>query len=300
MAAASPGAAPPARAAKANGADSSNGPPGPRYLIIIGSFQLGAGSQVAIDELKSRPLESIRVAPGFPRLATPDEADALRPGYGALLAGICDDEGGAASARRALVAEGVDAYVKQSTRAAASACPRPNERWLLGEELSLAVDSDAPNSAEKVKLLLERGAPASHGQGSATPLNRAAYKNDTTIARLLLERGAAVNVAHREAQEESTLELAIRTPYGDPFEMVSLLIAHGADVNAMTEGAEADPGSTPVRVAIRQCRPRVLELLQEKGAERGPVPKDEVCRDRHPPEAPDTDRIEILRLIDGK
>lgn len=272
---------------------------GPSYLIVIGSWKLGDTDppQSIPEELLDLRFQSIRPAPGFPRRAHADEIHALRPGYGALLAGICDDEAAALSVVRAIETESGDVYMKASPRTLANACPRPDKKWLLGHELALAVESSAPDASERVKKLLEDGASPNHGRGSATPLNRAAYNNDIALVRLLLTRGALVNIPDRAPQEESTLELAIRSPYGDPLEMVRLLVSHGADVNATTEGAEADPGSTVELTAIRQCRPQVLEFLQAKGTKREAVPDDEICRDRHPPEAPAADRAGILRLL---
>src|SRR5690606_27637310 len=116
-----------------------------------------------------------------------------------------------------------------------------------------------------------------------------------SLAHLLLRRGAQPNRSQRAPQQESALELSLRTPYGDPFEMVQLLVKYGADVNAHTEGAEADPGSTVQIAAIRGCYPQILSYLREKGAKPHPVSADEVCRDRLPSESAKSELLDILR-----
>src|SRR5690606_27404540 len=125
--------------------------------------------------------------------------------------------------------------------------------------------SDRPDSEDRVREILGRGAPVDHGRGSGTPLNLATYNNDIAVVRLLLAAGTRVNVAGRAPQEESTLELALRSPYGEALPLVQLLVAHGADIHARTEGAEADPGSSVEVAAARRCDPRVLEFLYAKG-----------------------------------
>lgn len=166
----------------------------------------------------------------------------------------------------------------------------------LGEELVEVIKAGNPNILEEVQRLLQCGAPVDYGTGSGTPLNLAAYNNDLPIVRLLVAAGARVNVLHRAPQEESTLELAIRSPYGEPLELVHFLVARGADVDAETEGAEADPGSSPQLAAIRYCNPRVLEFLRAQTKQRVVVTPDEVCRSRQPAEYPEA-RSAIDQLL---
>lgn len=167
----------------------------------------------------------------------------------------------------------------------------------LGEELVTVITAGHPNCTEEVMRLLQSGAPVDYGTGTGTPLNLAAYNNDLPIVRLLVAAGAKINIAHRAPQEMSTLELAIRSPYGEPLALVQFLVASGAAVDTETEGAEADPGSSPQLAAIRRCNPRVLSFLHDQTEKRVTVSPDEVCRDRRPPDCAESDRIAIERLI---
>lgn len=271
----------------------------PGYLLVLGSFPVTPNSKAykVPPEIGERRPESIVVPEGFPRVANASEAQALRQGYGAWLAGVCADRRVAEELLSVLRAEFSDAYLKRSEQPLTDACPRVNEVWKLGHELVLAAQSDRPDSDEVLRGLLRRGAPVDFGRDSGTPLNLAAYNNDVSKARLLLSAGAKVNLPQRAPQEDSTLELALRTPNGDPLEMVKLLVSHGADVNASTEGAEADPGSTVQIAAARRCDPRVLSFLYSKGMRRDPISADEICRDRKPPEVSESDQAEVHRLV---
>lgn len=260
---------------------------GPSYLVVLASWKLGS-------EEAARPtLRSLELADGFPRSASKEESGALRSGYGALLAGICTETASAEKALASLRAEGFDAYLKETDLKLPASCPLPSRQWQLDHELLLVVESDRPDALALATSLLDQGA-SPHGIGDRSPLDLAAYQNDVSLARLLLERGARPNRPKRPPQQESTLELALRTPQGDPFEMVQLLIKHGADVNAETQGAEADPGSTVQLMAIRGCYPQILTYLQEKGAKPHPVSDNEVCRDRLPSQATKAELSAIL------
>jgi hypothetical protein len=167
----------------------------------------------------------------------------------------------------------------------------------LGEELVQAITSDSPNSTEEVERLLRAGAPVNYGSGSGTPLNLAAYNNDLAVVRLLVSAGAQVNTKDRAPQEESTLELAIRSPNGDPLQLVRFLVEHGADVDAETEGAEADPGSSPQLVAIRRCNPTVLAFLRSRTRKRIVPSPEEICRDATSSNVAEVQRNAIVKLL---
>jgi hypothetical protein len=167
----------------------------------------------------------------------------------------------------------------------------------LGEELVQVIASGSPNSTEEVERLIRAGAPVNYGSGAGTPLNLAAYNNDLAVVQLLVAAGARINTQHRAPQEESSLELAIRSPNGDPLQMVRLLVAHGADVDAETEGAEADPGSSPQLAAIRRCNPTVLAFLRSQTRKRIVPAADEVCRDQAPPNVAEAQRSALVELL---
>jgi ankyrin repeat protein len=111
----------------------------------------------------------------------------------------------------------------------------PHPSASLGEALLQVIAAGHPKSDEEVARLLRAGAPANYGSGTNTPINLAAYNNDLDIVRLLVAAGATLNFPSRAPQEESTLELAIRSPYGEPLELVRFLVAHGAHVRSRTK-----------------------------------------------------------------
>lgn len=268
------------------------------YLVVLASWKLSSDKPAAyvLDEVATGlSPQSVKMAKGFPRPADAQESAALRSGYGAMLAGVCSDSVSARKALEALRAERFDAYLKETELRLSTSCPLPARQWQLDHELLLAAESDKPDALDAAAALLHQGA-SPHGIGTRSPLDLAAYQNDVDLARLLLERGARVNNPHRAPQQESALELALRTPHGDPFEMVQLLVKHGADVNARTEGAEADPGSTVQLMAIRGCYPQILMYLREKGARPHSVSGDEVCRDRLPSQALKSELSAILGI----
>lgn len=271
---------------------------GPSYLVVLASWTLSSGKSAASlsEEWAALPSpQSVKIADGFPRPANAQESTELRTGYGALLAGVCPNSASAEKAVAALRAEDFNSYLKATQLKLPANCPIPSRKWQLDHELLLAAESDKPGALAAAVALLDQGA-SPHGVGARSPLDLAAYQNDIALARLLLERGARPNRPHRAPQQESALELALRTPHGDPFEMVQLLVKHGADMNAQTEGAEADPGSTVQLVAVRGCYPQILTYLQERGAAPHPVSADEVCRDRLPSAAVKTELLAILGI----
>jgi Ankyrin repeats (3 copies) len=268
---------------------SSESKSGPSYLVVLASWKLNS------EPATTPSPQSVKMADGFPRPANAQESTALRSGYGALLAGVCTDSASAERALAALRAEDFAAYLKETTLSLPANCPLPSRQWKLDHDLLLAAESDKPDAFAAARRLLDQGA-SPQGIGERSPLELAAYQNDVTLARLLLERGARPNRSNRAPQQASVLELALRTQLGDPSEMVKLLVKHGADVNAQTMGAEADPGSTVQLVAIRGCYPRLLAYLREKGAKPHPVPADEICRDRLPSEAVKAELSAILEI----
>lgn len=107
----------------------------------------------------------------------------------------------------------------------------------------------------------------------STALHRSCYWGQTAVARLLLERGADPNAVTRDSfLEIAPLGCAVATPdIPNPsdsedvvLEMVTLLIANGADVNARRRD-----GLTALHGAAYRGHLRVLETLLANGADRG-------------------------------
>ena len=111
-----------------------------------------------------------------------------------------------------------------------------------------AVDS---NNMNLVKLLVEAGADVNAGQ--IPPLCHAVYQNNTAIAEYLIDHGARVNYP----EDMGPLQIA---PYiSNNIEMVKLLIARGADINA---GIVA----TALHRATWMEHKDIIELLIQHGA----------------------------------
>jgi ankyrin repeat protein len=116
---------------------------------------------------------------------------------------------------------------------------------------------------EALALLLARGADpdaAAANPMRVAAVHAAAAHRDGPVAlammRLLLERGARVNVA----QQGGWTPLHQAAKHG-PAELVELLLVHDADV-----GARSDDGQTPLALAEAAGQSAIAALLRERGA----------------------------------
>ncbi len=111
-----------------------------------------------------------------------------------------------------------------------------------------------------VKALLHKGAEIDTVMGSAnanTALDAAVAARRTEVVRLLLAKGAEVNV--RAAGGYTPLHKAV---FGGDLGMIRLLLDSGADLHART-----DEGKKPVDVASERGLKDVVKLLTEHGAQ---------------------------------
>ncbi|HEX8772262.1 MAG TPA: ankyrin repeat domain-containing protein [Pyrinomonadaceae bacterium] len=105
-------------------------------------------------------------------------------------------------------------------------------------------------------LLIERGADvnaASRNAQRVAPLHSAVSRRQTMIAEALLAHGANVN-----ARQESGVTPLHQAAHNGQAEMVRLLLAHGADVQA-----RMDDGQTPLSMALETGDEEVVALLRE-------------------------------------
>ena len=112
-----------------------------------------------------------------------------------------------------------------------------------------------------VKLLLERGAEVNvRANNGGIPLNNAIFRGDTSILICLLENGADVSLKEGTVPPLQPIEYATIRLSRDK-SIVEILLRHGADPNA----ASSSEG-TPLQGAIRRNNAGVVQCLLENGA----------------------------------
>jgi ankyrin repeat protein len=97
-----------------------------------------------------------------------------------------------------------------------------------------------------------------HSVDTAEELRAAAARGDMAVARRLLEAGAAPN-----AFDETGLAALHHAAEGEHFEMVGLLLTHGAAINGRDQSRIAN---TPLAEVAGNCSLRMAILLIEAGA----------------------------------
>ena len=144
--------------------------------------------------------------------------------------------------------------------------PRPSGRLLPLDAVKRLLEHGADANARlKTPLLMRQhsGGDAQLGEG-ATPLMRAAKVNDATVIGLLLDAGADPNLRLRN-QTTALMIVASRAgrnsgPEEAAIEAMRLLIARGADVNAVN-----DNGESALHVAVSRGD-GLVRFLAEHGA----------------------------------
>ena len=238
---------------------------------IAGGSEPSQGSELdrrARARVGRPPIASVTVAAGYPREVDGGDIAELKPGYWALVAGVCATRAEADAVLARLRGERFhDAYLKptRSTAVSAPACPALRPAWDRAEQLVAAA---AAGDGKRVRALVAAGADVNHVTGGGeTALGSAAYGGREDAVRVLLAAGARPDVRGVGAQDETPLMLVARsTVASDPERIARLLIARGADVNATTTGAEADYGTSPLTEALAVCRPGLVRLLLAKRA----------------------------------
>jgi len=102
-----------------------------------------------------------------------------------------------------------------------------------GVDLTLH-EAAACGDADRVQAILQDQPERidEYGSDGFTPLGLAAYFGYLDVVKLLLARGAQVNLHSRNAQKVAALHSAVSAQHGD---IINLLIEHGANVNAKQE-----------------------------------------------------------------
>ncbi len=121
--------------------------------------------------------------------------------------------------------------------------------------LHIAIDQ---NNLPAVKLLVEKGALVNAFSGFYNTIDHAIMKESKDIVEYLLAQGADVN--KKNTIGRSPLHLALSLNYYQ-FQIVTLLINHGADIHAPDED-----GKTALHHACRNGTFKAAQLLLEHGA----------------------------------
>jgi ankyrin repeat protein len=145
--------------------------------------------------------------------------------------------------------------------------PKPSGQLVPLDVVKLLLDRGAnPNATLKTPLLMRQhnGGDPSLGEG-ATPLMRASKVSDTTIMRLLLDKGGDPNLRLRN-QTTALMIAASRAgrnpgPEQNTMDAISLMLAKGADVNAVN-----DNGESALHIAVGRGD-SLVRFLVERGAQ---------------------------------
>ena len=134
--------------------------------------------------------------------------------------------------------------------------------YLLGDiqTFSPLIRAAERGRTEVVKLLLEKGADVNVKQigTGATALIMASQGGHTEVVKLLLEKGADVN-----AKDNNGITALLIASSKGRTEVVKLLLGKGADVNVKT----TNDGTTAMWQASQNGHTEVVKLLLEKGAD---------------------------------
>ncbi|MBO4707914.1 MAG: ankyrin repeat domain-containing protein [Elusimicrobiaceae bacterium] len=163
--------------------------------------------------------------------------------------------------------------------------PNDGTGWYCGEDY--CEDSD-----EQVEQYFQ------YDRDNGTPLMRAAYNGHLKVVKLLIDKGADINI-----QNEAGSTALMKAAYKGYFEIVKLLIDKGAKINLKERH-----GATALIKGVAQGYTEIVKLLLDKGADVNVADayncEDNICF--HEPEgtalesAVFHDRIEIVKLLLNK
>ena len=136
----------------------------------------------------------------------------------------------------------------------------------------LLVAASAYGALETVKLLLQKGAEVNVVDSAGfTPLNAAANVDNTAVAKLLIEKGANLKAKTSIGQVGTAL---MGAAHNGNLELTRLLLAHKADLNAISAESDGNVKNGPVAVgnltalhfAVANGSAEEVKLLLDAGA----------------------------------
>ena len=143
---------------------------------------------------------------------------------------------------------------------------------LLASDPELSVhEAAALGRTERLRKLLDEDPARANefGDDGFHPLGLACFFGHVEVARLLLERGADVNLLSRNEHIQTAAIHAAAAAEGKDesvrYELIELALEHGADPNLRQGGG--DEGFRAIDAARQNGDRRVEELLREHGAE---------------------------------
>lgn len=140
------------------------------------------------------------------------------------------------------------------------------------------IQCSTEGDTSSIKLFLDSGMDINIVNKETTALIEAARNDHIDIVKLLLERGANVNLG--KDGKGTALYWTVRDSYSKTKEIVALLLEHGADVNAKTVF-----GFTPLMVARDK---EIASMLVESGSDIHAKTKEngtvlyQACMNGHP------------------
>lgn len=137
---------------------------------------------------------------------------------------------------------------------------------LLDTSIELDIwEAATTGKGERVARLLEQNAALvnAYSADGFAPLGLAAFFGHKMVVELLLAKGADPNAASKNAMQVCPLHSAVAHRNTEvAFEMASLLLQHGAEVNVAQHG-----GWTPLHQAAAHGQDKVVRLLLSHGAD---------------------------------